>query len=249
MSPHRDETSEHAHHCAADDAEEDELAIEKDRLHEVLVDDPVRDPDEHQREQSAEYAFHEPIDQEGKADEHVRRADQAHDRDLLRAREDGHPDRGADDDDRDRRERDAERDSGDRRNVAQAIELFHPLLTVSDVVDEAIGLHAVCHGFYGRRAPHPRPQMHLDRSWKNAGLEYVRELAHLLPRALERLLLRHVVDPQDFGKLTDVLHRRRDRFDVDAVAYEGANLYALLHLVQGFPDIDRDETEESEGEE
>src|SRR5450759_4507192 len=227
MSPHRDETSEHAHHCAADDAEEDELAIEEDRLHEVLVDDPVRDPHEYQREQPAEYAFHEPIDQEGKADEHVRRAD---------------------DDDRDRRERDAERDSGDRRNVAQAIELFHPLLTVSDVVDEAIGLHAVCHGFYGRRAPHPRPQMHLDRSWKNAGLEYVRELAHLLPRALERLLLRHIVDPQDFGKLTDVLHRRRDRFDVDAVAYEGANFNPFFDLIQCLSNVDRDQTEEPERE-
>src|SRR5450759_3371544 len=132
MSPHREKTSEHAHYGAADDAEEDELAIEKNRLHEVLVDDPVRDPHEDQRQQSAEYAFYEPIDEEGKADEHVRRPHQPHDRNLLRAREHGHPDRGADDDDRDRSERDAERDSGNRRDIPQAIELLHPLFAIAD---------------------------------------------------------------------------------------------------------------------
>src|ERR1700716_2874632 len=116
MSPDRDETSEHAHHGAANDAEEDHLAIEEDRLDEVLVNGPVRDPYEYQRKQPAQHTFDQSVDKEGKADEHVRRADQTHDRNLLRAREDGHPDRRADDDDRDRRERDTEGDTGNCRD-------------------------------------------------------------------------------------------------------------------------------------
>src|SRR6266852_233263 len=115
MSPDRDLTSQNAHHGAANNAEEDQLAVKEDRLDEVLVDDPVRDPDEYQREQAAQHTLDQSIDQEGKADEHVRRADKTHDRNLFRAREDGHANRRADDDDRDSRERDTKGDTGNRR--------------------------------------------------------------------------------------------------------------------------------------
>src|ERR1700716_2565042 len=90
--------------------------------------------------------------------------------------------------------------------------------------------------------------MHFDRCGKNPRLEHVRELAHFLSGALERFLFRDVVDAQHLGKITDVLHRCRDGFYVDAVAEEGANLYALLHLVQRLTNVDRNQPEESERE-
>src|SRR6476646_3908899 len=90
--------------------------------------------------------------------------------------------------------------------------------------------------------------MHFNRSGKNSGLEYVRELAHLPSGALERLLLRDVIDAQHLWKPTDVLHRGRDRFYVGAVGEEGANLDALLHLIKRLTNVDRNQPEESERE-
>src|SRR5207253_4537181 len=111
MPPHRDETSENTHHRAANYPDENHLPIEKDRLNEVLVHDPVRDPDEEKREQPAEHSFDEPVDEEGKANEHVGCADESHDGDLLRAGEHRHPDGSTDDYDRHRGEGHSERDS------------------------------------------------------------------------------------------------------------------------------------------
>src|SRR2546423_9599502 len=90
--------------------------------------------------------------------------------------------------------------------------------------------------------------MDLDRGGKNTGFEHVGKLTHLLPRPLERLFLRHVVDAQYFGKISHVLHRCRDLLDVAAVAHERANLDPLFHLVERFPDVDRYESEQSERE-
>src|SRR2546430_453312 len=162
MPPHRDEAAQHAHHRATNDADEDHLAIEEDRLNEVLVDDSVRDPDEEKREQSAKNSFNKPINQERKADEHVRRSDEPHDGDLLRTGEHGHPDRGADDNYGHCSKCDSKRNPRDGRDISQTIELLDPFLAVSDVVDETIGLDAIRHGFHNGWTTHPRSQMNLD---------------------------------------------------------------------------------------
>src|SRR5438552_7919951 len=218
MPANRDETSQYAHHRAAHYPDENHLAIEEDRLNEVLVDDSVRDPDEQKCEQSAQHSFDEPVDEEWKTNEHVSCPDESHDGDLLRAGKHGHPDRGTDDDDCDCSEGDAERDSSDRRDVSQAIQLLDPLLAIADVVDEMVGLDPIGNGFNDRRAAHAGPQIDFNGSRKNARLEYIGEFAHLFARALESLLLRDIIDSQDFGKVSHVLHCSRDLLDISAVA-------------------------------
>src|SRR5438876_11562688 len=98
MPTNRDETAQHAHHRATHYPDENHVAIEEDRLNEVLDDDSVRDPDEEQREQSAQHSFDEPVDEDGKANEHVSGSDKSHDGELFRAGKHSHPDRATDDD-------------------------------------------------------------------------------------------------------------------------------------------------------
>src|SRR5439155_9111300 len=83
----------------------------------------------------------------------------------------------------------------------------------------------------------------------NARLEHIGEFAHLFARALESLLLRDIIDSQDLGKVSHILHRGRDLLDVGAVAEESSHLDALLNLLQRSPNVDGDETKKSEGEE
>ena len=67
-------------------------------------------------------------------------------------------------------------------------------------------------------------------------------------RALEGLLLRHVLDALDFGKGADVTERRADGFGERALGQEGANLHALLHAAECVADVERDEAEQPERE-
>src|SRR5947209_784229 len=178
MSPDRHQAAEYAHQCAANHADENQLAVEEDGLDEILVDDAIGDPHEEQREQATEHSLHQPIDEEGKADEHVGRADETHDRDLLGSGEHRHADGRADYDYRDSREGDAECDAGDGRDVAQAIEFFDPLLSVANIIDEVVSLDLVGYRLDHRRAPLARTQVNFDRRGKDAGLEYVGKFSH-----------------------------------------------------------------------
>src|SRR5882762_2739574 len=139
MSPNRDERSQHSHERATHHSEKDHLSTEEYRLEEVFIDHPVCYPDEYEREQATRDSLHQPVDEEGKADEHVSRADQPHYRYLLGAGKNRHADGSADDDDRYRRERDSEGEAGDRGDCAQSVKLLDPFLAVTDVIDEVIG--------------------------------------------------------------------------------------------------------------
>src|SRR5438477_477245 len=90
------------------------------------------------------------------------------------------PDSRADYDDGHCRERHAQSNAGDRGDVAHAIELFHPLLAISHVVNEVIGPDLICDGFHDCRTALARSQMHFDRGGQNSSLEHVSELTHLL---------------------------------------------------------------------
>src|SRR5205823_3231378 len=83
VSSDRDQAPEHSHQRAAKNAGEDHLAIEEDRLDEILVDGAVGHPDEKERQQAAQDSLDQTIQQEGQTNEHVRRAYKAHDGDLL----------------------------------------------------------------------------------------------------------------------------------------------------------------------
>src|SRR2546430_2707493 len=120
MSPNGNETADHAHHRATDHAKENHLAIEENGLDEVFVDDSVGDPDEEQCQETTQHTFDKSVDEEGKPDEHIGRADEPHDGYLLGPCEDRHADSCADDDDRDGRECDTQRDSRDGRDIPQA---------------------------------------------------------------------------------------------------------------------------------
>src|SRR2546423_11910404 len=143
MSPDGDQTSNHAHHGTADHAHKHHFAVKENRLDEVLVDNAIGDPNEEQCQQSPEYAFDESIDEEGKTDEHVSRADQPHDRYLLGSRQHRHANRCTDDYDGDGGKRDSKCYARNGRDIPQPVEFFYPLLAVSNVVDEVICLHAI----------------------------------------------------------------------------------------------------------
>src|SRR5207249_10458421 len=139
--------------------------------------------------------------------------------------------------------------SSDRRDIPQSIQLLDPLLRIAHVVEEVVGLDPSGNGFDDRRAAHAGSQMDFNGSRKNALLEHIGEFAHLFARALESLLLRDIIDSQDLGKVSHILHRGRDLLDVGAVAKESSHLDALLNLLQPSPNVDGDETKKSEGQE
>src|SRR5260221_653851 len=122
MPPHRDGTAHEAQHRAKEQAEERDATIEEDGLDQVGVDERACDIRHEKREEPAEHALDDPLEEEWAADEVVRRADEAHDRDLSCARQDGHPDCGSDDDHGHARERQSEGDASDAGDVAQCAE-------------------------------------------------------------------------------------------------------------------------------
>ena len=84
---------------------------------------------------------------------------------------------------------------------------------------------------------------------RNSRLEDVLEFAELLPRALERLLLRHDVDAR---ALRDTSTISSDATAICStvvpVGDEGADLDALLDALQRVLDVERDEAEQPERE-
>ena len=202
-----------------------------------------RGPGQYEREYPAEDAFRESFDEEGAANEAVRRADESHDRNLLPAREHGHANGRADDDDGDHRERESQRHAGDARDVAQAVQLGDPLFAVAHVVDEGERAHARRHRAHAPGVARSRLEPHVDGRRKHAVLEDVAELAQLPPRARERLLLRDDLHALDFAIAADLDRRVGHVLDGRALRDEGADLDALLDAFEGALDVDGDETE------
>ena len=93
-----------------------------------------------------------------------------------------------------------------------------------------------------------RLETNLDRPRKDASLEDIGKLAELAPRRGQRGVGRDVVGLRDLGKLLDVAHRRDDRFDGSCVGNEGADLDSRLDLAKGVPDVDGDQSEQTERE-
>ena len=138
---------------------------------------------------------------------------------------------------------------GGAGDVADVVELLHPVLAVAHVVDERIALNALRHVLHGRGIAMPLLEPHLDRRRQEARVEHILELGELRARARERLLGRHLIDARDLGKRRDVAHRRADRLGERAVGEEGDDLDVLLDAAQRAIDVEHEQPEQPEGEE
>ena len=77
-----------------------------------------------------------PFEHEGPADERIRRADQPHDLDLLRPRDDGQPDRVDDDEQHDHRDDDEDDRPGCAEDIRDRRQLVDELLLLLDLLDD-----------------------------------------------------------------------------------------------------------------
>src|SRR5258707_2792379 len=189
MPPHRDGTAHEAQHRAKEQAEERDATIEEDGLDQVGVDERACDIRHEKREEPAEHALDDPLEEEWAADEVVRRADEAHDRDLSCARQDGHPDCGSDDDHGHARERQSEGDASDAGDVAKRVQLLYPVFAVANVVDERQRPNAYRPARHSDGAARARLELYVDRAGRGGAPETVPEFTQLPFRAGEAPLL------------------------------------------------------------
>src|SRR4029079_12964974 len=98
MTPYRRRAAKHSDERSGHDSNHDETRIEEHQLEKALVNGAVCDPREKERQQTADDSFYESVDQEWRANESVSRADEAHDRNLSRPRENRNANGRADDD-------------------------------------------------------------------------------------------------------------------------------------------------------
>src|SRR5437764_1517803 len=214
----------------------------------ILLERAHREIRQHQRQPATEHALDRSFDQEGSADECVGRTDQPHDRDLFAARQDRHTNRRANDDDRDDGERETKCRADHAGDIAQTIKLRDPLFAEANVVDEREVLNFSGDRFHARRITEAGFELHVHRRWEELRLEYVLELAELVPCALERLRLGDDVHSRDLRIFRDLVSRGRDCFDRGALGDERPNLDSLLDSHQRVLDVQGDEAEQPEGE-
>src|SRR5690606_6067216 len=144
---------------------------EEGGLDQVAIDGGVREPDEEEGDDAADDTLEEAVDQEGAAHEAVGGTDEAHDRDLAFACENGHPDGGTDDDHGHGRECDAEDDAGGTGDVADVVELLHPVLAVANVIHEAVALESLSHRAHGSWIAEAGLETHFQRGGEEVGVE------------------------------------------------------------------------------
>src|SRR5260221_288310 len=248
MPPHRDGTAHEAQHRAKEQAEERDATIEEDGLDQVGVDERACDIRHEKREEPAEHALDDPLEEEWAADEVVRRADEAHDRALSCARQDGHPDCGSDDDHGHARERQSEGDASDAGDVAKRVQLLYPVFAVANVVDERDRENACRHAPHCGGVANARLELYVDRRGQRGALEHVAEFTQLPLRAGERLLLRDEHRALHFGIPRHVSGRHGHGLRLCSFRDECPDLDTLLEPVEHVADVQCHETEEPEGE-
>src|SRR3989338_2950398 len=201
-----DEAAEQAEDASSRDPADRLRRGEERGLDQVGVDERVGAVREAERDHAAQQPLEEPLEQERAPDEPVGRADQPHDGYLAAALEDRHPDRRADDDDRDDCERGAHHDPDGARDVAEPVELLDPVAAVAHVVHEREAAQPVGHRGRAPGVAEPRLEPHLERGGQGVGLEVledVLELAQVAPGAGEGLRLGEVRDALDLGDCFD----------------------------------------------
>src|SRR5665213_1089134 len=246
MPPDGERTAEQSDHAAAEHAEYGGAGVEEARLDEIVAHERARAPCEAERDQAANDALEEAVDEERPSHEAVRRADQAHDRDLARASEHRHADGRADYDDRHGGEEQPESDAGRAGDVPDVVELLHPILAVAHVVDERVRLDALRHFLHRRRIAVTLLESDLDRRREEACVEDILKLRELRACTRKRLLGRHLLHARDLGERRDVAHRCADRLRERAVREKRDDLDVLLHAAQRAVHVEHEQSEESE---
>src|SRR5437660_742429 len=127
MSADARRTSKKADEHSEPDDRDGLFLREEGGVNQPAVDERVRAVRQRHRRQPAEHPLERALQQEGAPYEAVGRAHQAHDGDLAAALQHRHADRRADDDDRHGRERGADDEPHGGRDLAEPIELLHPI--------------------------------------------------------------------------------------------------------------------------
>src|SRR5713226_689346 len=162
MAAHRRGTAEQPDQGAEPDDRERLQPREEGGVDEPAVDEevcPERQPD---GDQPTQHALDRALQEKRAPDEPIGGAYEPHDGDLAAALQHGHPDRGADDDDRHHRERRADHETNGRGNLAQPIELLHPVAPEPHVVHEPEAAQPVGDLVHVLCVAKPGLELHLD---------------------------------------------------------------------------------------
>src|SRR5438874_141333 len=177
MPPHRRRTSkEPDQHPEPDDC--DGLFLrEEGGVNQPPVDERVRAVRQRHRRQSAEHSLERALQQKRAPHEAVGRAHQTHDGDLAAALQHRHADRRADDDDRHSGERRPHDEPHGGRDLAQPIELLHPVAPEPHVVHETKATQALGDVVHVLDVAEAGLELHLDRGGQRIALEFLQHLA------------------------------------------------------------------------
>src|SRR5881628_2121436 len=220
-------------------------------MNQPAVNERVGAVGERDRRQPAEHPFERALEEKRASHEAVGRAHQAHDGDLAAALQHRHPNRRADDDDGDDRERRAYHEPHRSGDLAQPVDVRHPVAPEPDVVHEAEAAQPLGDLVHVLHVAEAGLELHLDRGREGVAfelLQHVAELHELRAGTVERLIFAHVRGRLHFGKCLDVLLRQRDGFDRRAREQVSDDLHPLGDVAQRLLQVHGDEPEQSDDE-
>src|SRR2546428_1301694 len=224
---------------------------EEGGVNQPAVDERVRAVRQRHRRQPAEHPLERALQQERAPHEAVGRSDQAHDGDLAAALQHRHADRRADDDDRHGGERRAHDEPHGGGDLAEPIELLHPVAPEPHVVHEAEATQPLGDVVHVVDVAEAGLELHLDRGGQRIALQLLQHVAkfdEFGAGALQRLVLAHVARRLHFGERLDVLLRQRNGFDRRAREQVGDDLHPLGHVPQRLLQVHGHEPEQAHHE-
>src|SRR6266566_3655188 len=235
MSADARRTSKKADEHSEPDDRDGLFLREEGGVNQPAVDERVRAVRQRHRRQSTEHSLERALQQKRAPHEAVGRAHQAHDGDLAAALQHRHADRRADDDDRHGGEGRAHDEPHGGRDLAQPIELLHPVAPEPHVVHEPEATQPLGDVVHVVDVAEAGLELHLDRGGQRIALQLLQHVAKLDEfgaGALQRLVLAHVARRLHFGERLDVLLRQRNGFDRRAREQVGDDLHPLGHVPQ-----------------
>src|SRR5947208_13158543 len=251
MSADARRTSKKADEHSEPDDRDGLFLREEGGVNQPPVDERVRAVRQCHRRQPAEHALERALQQERAPHEAVGRAHQTHDGDLAAALQHRYADRRADDDDRHRGERRPHDEPHGGRDLAEPIELLHPVAPKPHVVHETKAAQPLGDVVHVLDVAEAGLELHLDRGGQRIALQllqHVAKLDQLGAGALQRLVLAHVTRRLHLGKRFDVLLGERNGLDRRAREQIRDDLHPLGHVAQGLLQVHGHEPEQADDE-
>src|SRR5215212_2867225 len=207
---------------------------------------------ENQGEKSAQQSLQRAFQQERAPDEPVGCAHQPHNGDLPGSLENGEPDSDADDHHCHRGKREADHQTHQTGDVAEIVELLHPLPAVAHIIDEPEALEPLGHPLDRCGIAKAILEPDLDGRGERIDLEIaigIAKLHQLIAGSLQRLLFADVADVLHLGKRGDVLGGDGDGLGRGSPQNEPDDLDPLLQAFQCLAQVQGDQAKETDGEE